>query len=501
MLAGFNTSSAQSKFEPFKKAYINVEYDKTQSNDTITLKLWPNYFSRKKRNYIPARQYSTVIKNNKFRFEIDSLTESVYCTMLRKSDKLTPITLLNQQLCSPGDNIKIQILDKTNSGRKEVTAWGDTFCYNCYELKFSGRGSDKYKFLSILEKERGQLYKNYKVKTPSKPSLLEKFEFVFERQIRFGLEKELAILEKHKNKLPLAIYNLLKADIIGIHGKSLFDAINLAYQDVEKGLVFNKKNNFDSTYKAKMYEFDKLKITSLDAKIKSSYYSVMLLSRSGLENRMLYHQNPYDRIKNQYTGILREKLVTDYLVNNSNIARIDSLLNDALNFVVNKTYHAVLSSLLKRQQIGTMAYNFELPDSSGNLVKLSDFKGKLVFVDFWFTGCGGCSYYFKHSVSKAELFFKNNPNVVFITVSIDSSRERWIKGLKSGDYTSSDAINLYTNGQGSQHPIVKQFYVSGYPYPVLIGKNGEIMNNDSTELWAKGGDGLINTLTKSLIEK
>jgi len=40
---------------------------------------------------------------------------------------------------------------------------------------------------------------------------------------------------------------------------------------------------------------------------------------------------------------------------------------------------------------GQLAYEFEAEDMDGNLVKLSDYRGEKVFLNFWASWCPPCS--------------------------------------------------------------------------------------------------------------
>ncbi|MCK7559451.1 TlpA family protein disulfide reductase [Chitinophaga sedimenti] len=108
-------------------------------------------------------------------------------------------------------------------------------------------------------------------------------------------------------------------------------------------------------------------------------------------------------------------------------------------------------------------------------VTLDGMKGKVVFVDFWFTGCGPCKMFYQKCLKLLEEKYKSRKDIVFVKISVDRSKENWLKSVESGEYTSLSSINLFTDGLGSSHDIIKFYKVRGYPWPVLIDKKGRIV--------------------------
>ncbi|MDO4702982.1 TlpA disulfide reductase family protein [Tannerella sp.] len=116
---------------------------------------------------------------------------------------------------------------------------------------------------------------------------------------------------------------------------------------------------------------------------------------------------------------------------------------------------------------GQPAIDLELTDVAGNAKKLSDFKGKLIYVDLWATWCGPC-------LQEAPFFEKVSQkyagkDIVFVPISTDRTREPWLAFLKehkkeleqfhSTDVAMKDGWLLY-----------------GIPRFILINKDFNIIN-------------------------
>ena len=81
--------------------------------------------------------------------------------------------------------------------------------------------------------------------------------------------------------------------------------------------------------------------------------------------------------------------------------------------------------------IGKSSYNFSLPDTSGKIVSMKDFKGKVVLIDVWATWCGPCKAQFPF-LKEIEHEYANNKDIVFVGVSLDKVdvKQKWLDMIK-----------------------------------------------------------------------
>jgi len=99
---------------------------------------------------------------------------------------------------------------------------------------------------------------------------------------------------------------------------------------------------------------------------------------------------------------------------------------------------------------------------------MSDFKGKIVYLDFWATWCSPCLEEF---LSMKKVYAQiDTSKTVFISIGLDQDKEVWESSLNHYDLTW---INLY-GGKEFQNELFIKYRGGGIPLTVLIGKDGKI---------------------------
>ncbi|MGY4386124.1 peroxiredoxin [Pedobacter sp. UYP24] len=124
---------------------------------------------------------------------------------------------------------------------------------------------------------------------------------------------------------------------------------------------------------------------------------------------------------------------------------------------------------LKAVQVGQPAPEFTIKGINGNLVKLSDFKGKYVMVDFWASWCMPCRQENPNLV-KAYNTYKDK-NFTVLGISLDKDPAAWKKAIEADKLTWNHASEL-ADFEGST---VRLYQIEAIPSSFLIDPKGVII--------------------------
>ncbi|MES2456265.1 MAG: TlpA disulfide reductase family protein [Bacteroidota bacterium] len=206
----------------------------------------------------------------------------------------------------------------------------------------------------------------------------------------------------------------------------------------------------------------------------------------------------YDLIISKYNSSLRDKLLLQYFGMNKQSPTVPLYLPKALSLVKHKGSKTSLQQMADARLPGNLVYPFSFQDTLGKVTRISDLKGRVVLIDSWFVGCINCSILKKQMKPVIE-HFKTNPNVVFLSLNVDQDKQRFIKGVNSGEYTAPESMNLYTNGMGTEHPMLKYYQYNGYPNLLLIDKQGKLISaNPPRPVEKRRVNELIELITNNL---
>lgn len=113
------------------------------------------------------------------------------------------------------------------------------------------------------------------------------------------------------------------------------------------------------------------------------------------------------------------------------------------------------------------APDFSIPDLAGGMVKLSDYKGRVVILDFWDTWCPPC----KKGIPDFIALYEENKDKGFVVIGLAFGRE------------GKDKVIQFVKDKGITYPIViateqvENDYgpIDGIPTTVVIDKKGKIV--------------------------
>jgi len=124
----------------------------------------------------------------------------------------------------------------------------------------------------------------------------------------------------------------------------------------------------------------------------------------------------------------------------------------------------------KSNEYPQAAYNLYISDLEGNIVKMNNYRGKVIFLNFWATWCMPCITELP-SINDLYNQFKNE-DIVFLLISGETAKKvKQYKERKKYD------VPFYISDENSHIP--KMYFSRGIPTTFIINKQGKVIKASS----------------------
>jgi peroxiredoxin len=166
------------------------------------------------------------------------------------------------------------------------------------------------------------------------------------------------------------------------------------------------------------------------------------------------------------------------------IVFLDSIAQLIVKEMPNSKYAKNFQTFVENNKvlnIGSQAPDITASTPDNQWVKLSDFKGKYVLLDFWASWCKPCR---QESQNVVRLYNKyKDKGFTVLSFSLDDNKEAWMKAIKDDHLTWTHISEL----KKWNSSVVSSYKIEGIPATYLLDKEGKIlaMNLRGEELEAK----------------
>ncbi|WP_143960198.1 TlpA family protein disulfide reductase [Litoribacter populi] len=389
---------------------------------------------------------------------------------------------LNSYLVRPGDSVMIRIDKLTNS------------------MVFSGPSADLFKCQYDLEQIRIQQefsqpqifnFQKVGVLNEKQQNMLDEARKSFGRQpivhltmtdMVNSIEKKaselmdrhyLGILDYYGDKIDRQTYQILKANYLSFERERIARRLAFAWKQVSKlEDMESVKDRIEHIFTKYVQGY--LMLEAENPERKNSYQYIRMQMAVIEIGELLEGKSFFELADSQLSPELRDRVVAGHLLDRR-LQSSEALL-DGLDLIEDPVIWDILNDMYERVGTGKLAVDFRLPNDKGDTIALSDLRGKVVLVDYWFTGCSACISLNSNILRPLAEEFSERSDYAMVSISIDRDHSLWKKSLASGKYSPPGAIHLNTGTEEVKNDLLQKYNISGFPHVMLIDKEGRIVN-------------------------
>lgn len=176
--------------------------------------------------------------------------------------------------------------------------------------------------------------------------------------------------------------------------------------------------------------------------------------------------------------------MTPLVIENSLLPKLttayaDQMVNTIHIDLQNHPYYLSLRNkvLANDMKVGNEVPDITLPLSSGEVKKLSDYRGKYIVLNFWANGCAKSDEMIAEMKNLYEVVKENQDQFIIISVALESDAAAWQAALQSNGMGGEGWLNA-CDLAGADSPAAKLFGVEKAPKIVLIEQEGRAVSLD-----------------------
>jgi thiol-disulfide isomerase/thioredoxin len=145
---------------------------------------------------------------------------------------------------------------------------------------------------------------------------------------------------------------------------------------------------------------------------------------------------------------------------------------------------------------GKQAILFTRTDKDGKTINLSEYKGKIVLLDFWGSWCGPCRASHPHLKELYSKYKDKGFEIIAIAQqrfkTIEERKSKWIEAIEKDGINWVHVMN--DDGSESRQDIVSDYRVTAFPTKILLDRDGKIL----LRITASATDDIDKMLEKKL---